>query len=220
MWQYVIPHFNQFLEAIELRKEEREDAESKAERIARSLASKYYPNQPFNPNWLLRVGSYGKGTACRPRSGLDMLFILLDADCARIQALQGNKQSQLLREVRECVRWMFPTTDLKADGQVVVAPFLSYEVDIVPAFSLGDGRYLIAHTPSGGSWRISDPGAEARDIRLADQASAGKSTHLNKMMKVWKRECSVELKSVFLEIMVNKFVEQWQYRNQTIYFYD
>lgn len=220
MWQYVIPHFTKFLENIELRKEERDDAEGKADRIARSLASKYYPNQTFNPNWLLKVGSYGKGTACRPRSDLDMLFILPDADCARICNLQSQRQSQLLQEVKRQVQWTFPNTDLRADGQVVVARFATYNVDIVPAFALGDGRYLIAHTSDGGRWGATAPHAEARDLFSADQLTAGKATHLNKMVKIWKRECNVPLKSVYLEIIVNLFVQQWQHRDMTIFYYD
>jgi hypothetical protein len=220
VWNYVIAHFDRFLQDIELRPEERQDADGKAERIARSLAAKYYPNQPFNPAWFIKVGSFGKGLACRPRSDLDMLFILPDADCGRIQQLQGNRQSQLLQEVKTQVSWTFPATNLRADGQVVIAPFNTYQVDIVPAFALGDGTYLTAHTGEGGSWNVTAPHAEARDIQAADQVSAGKSTHLNKMVKVWKRECNVEMKSVFLEIIVNKFVEQWQFRDQTLYYYD
>lgn len=61
---------------------------------------------------------------------------------------------------------------------------------------------------------------EYNDIVQADRLSAGKSTHLNKMVKVWKRECNVEMKSIFLEIMVNKFVSEWQYKDRTIFYYD
>ena len=67
---------------------------------------------------------------------------------------------------------------------------------------------------------MTNPGMEYNDIVQADRLSAGKSTHLNKMVKVWKRECNVEMKSIFLEIMVNKFVSEWQYKDRTIFYYD
>ena len=48
----------------------------------------------------------------------------------------------------------------------------------------------------------------------------GKATHLIKMLKAWKRECNVDIKSICLEVLANAFVAQWQYRHQTIYYYD
>jgi hypothetical protein len=41
-----------------------------------------------------------------------------------------------------------------------------------------------------------------------------------KMVKAWKRECSVEMKSISLEVLVCAFVEQWQFKLQTVYYYD
>jgi hypothetical protein len=66
LWKYVIPHFEQFLGELELRAPERLHAEGKADRIARSLFAKYYPDQTFNPSSCVKVGSYGKDTATRP----------------------------------------------------------------------------------------------------------------------------------------------------------
>ncbi len=76
MWAHVIRHFERFLGELELKDPERLDAEGKAERIARSLSAKYYPNQIFQPSSYVKVGSYGKGTATCPPTDLDMLFVL------------------------------------------------------------------------------------------------------------------------------------------------
>ena len=156
MWTYVIPHFEQFLDELDLKAPDRLIAEGKADRIARSLSAKYYPNQIFTPTSYVKVGSYGKGTATKPRSDLDMLFILPWDVYTRIEALVGNKQSQLLQEVKRTLLVTFPNTDLAADGQVVVAPFQTYNVDIVPAFRFTEGafngQYLTAHTGNGGRW--------------------------------------------------------------------
>lgn len=224
MWRYVIPHFEQFLGELELKLPERLDAEGKADRIARSLFAKYYPDQVFTPACYLKVGSYGKGTAIRPRTDLDMLFVLPWDVYARIEALTGNKQSQLLQEVRRTVLGTFPNTEIAADGQAVVAPFQTYNVDIVPAFRFitGDftGQYFIADTTDGGQWRLSNPVAEYNWLRQVDAAWAGKATHLIKMLKAWKRECNVEIKSICLEVLANVFVSQWEHRHQTIFYYD
>jgi hypothetical protein len=98
VWNYVIPHFNAFLKELELSADDRTDADSKADRIARSLFAKYYPDKLiFDPTCYVKVGSYGKDTACSACTDLDMLFVLPWSEYTRIEALTGNKQSQLLR---------------------------------------------------------------------------------------------------------------------------
>ena len=101
LWTHVIPHFEQFLVELELTDDQRTDAFGKATRLADSLASNYYPNQSFDPNVAMVSGSLGKHTAIRPPSDVDLIFILPRADFYRIRRLTGNKQSQLLQEVKK-----------------------------------------------------------------------------------------------------------------------
>jgi len=222
MWNYVIPHFNQFLSDLQLEPKHRTDAEGKAERIAKSLFAKYYPNQlVFDPNCYLVVGSYGKGNATQPCTDLDMFFVLPDEVCGRISRLQGNRQSQLLQEVKSALSITFPRTDLSADGQIVLCPFETYSVEVVPVLRLNEpGLFLTPHTGDGGSWRTSNPYAEYQHLRAADQLTNMKATHLTMMAKAWKRQCSVELKSVSLEVLASNFVSQWQHKEQTVFYYD
>jgi hypothetical protein len=149
-----------------------------------------------------------------------MLFILPNDVYWRFEKVQGNKQSQLLQEVKGALVWTFPTTPLRADGPVIAAPFISYHVEVLPAFRRDDGTYVTGHTSNGGSWRLSNPVAEYQELQYVDQISAGKGTQLNKMIKAWRRECTVDIKSISLEKLVNVFIEQWYWRNQTLYYYD
>ena len=41
-----------------------------------------------------------------------------------------------------------------------------------------------------------------------------------KMLKAWKRECNVEIRSVCLEVLATVFVNQWEFRDKTIFYYD
>ena len=114
----------------------------------------------------------------------------------------------------------FPSTDLSADGQVVKAPFVSYAVEVVPAFRCDDGTYLTCYTADGGSWRASNPMAEYRAIADLDAACGYKATHLIRMLKAWKRNCNVPLKSIVLEIAACSFVRQWPHNRQSVFWYD
>lgn len=213
-------HFRKFLSNINLTPNQKSDAVTKVENIARCLDGKYYQNS-HNLNTALIVGSYGKGTAIRPPSDIDMVYTLPDYIFSRIDRISSNGQSQLLQEVKRVLAAAFPSTELRADGQVVQVRFVSYAVDVVPAFfDRRNEMYLICHTPNGGSWRVSNPYEEYKAIESVDIKYGNKGTDLIKMLKVWRRECNVSLKSIMIEILVCSFICQWEYRDKSITWYD
>jgi hypothetical protein len=219
VWTYVIPHFTAFLSNLELTLSQREDALTKVESVGKCLHARYYDG-PYDPRRVVVVGSYGKGTAVRPPSDIDMLYLLPVSEYHRVNQLSWNGQSQLLQEVKRALVDSFPRTDLSADGQVVQAPFASYAVEVVPAFLCDDGTHITCNTASGGSWRSTNPVAECRAISELDAFYGNKATHLIKMMKAWKRNCSVPLKSIALEVVACSFVRQWPHNQQSIFYYD
>ena len=219
VWAYVTEHFTSFLRNVELTQSQRSDAMTKVHTVGRCLHAAYYLGA-YNPGNVLVVGSYGKGTAIRPPTDIDILYLLPVAEYHRINQVFGNGQSQLLQEVKRELADTFPRTDLSADGQVVLAPFESFAVEIVPTFLCNDGTYVTCHTAGGGSWRASNPKAEHNAIAVCDKACGNKATHLTKMLKAWKRTCNVPMKSIVLEIAACSFVWQWQYRQQSIFWYD
>jgi hypothetical protein len=219
LWLYVITHFTSFISNLELTMNQRDDAMTKVASVARCLHAYYYQGS-FDPSNIVVVGSYGKGTATRPPSDVDMLYLLPVSEYKRINQLIGNGQSQLLQEVKRTLSYTFPRTELSADGQVVKAPFNSFAIDVVPSFRCDDGIYITCHTPNGGSWRSSNPFAEYRTIAALDTIFENKATHLIKMLKVWKHNCKVPLKSIALEIVVCSFIRWWPHNTQSIYWYD
>lgn len=218
MWGYVIPHFTAFLSNLRLTQSQRDEAITKVRSVGRCLRAKYYQGA-YDPRNVVIVGSYGKGTAVRPPSDIDMLFLLPVSEYHRIDRVLANGQSQLLQEVKRALADTFPRTDLSADGQVVKAPFTSFAVEVVPAFRCNDGTYLTCHTANGGSWRASNPVAENRVIVDLDVACGNKAKNLIRMLKAWKRNCDVSLKSIALEIAVCSFVRQWPHNKQPISWY-
>jgi len=219
VWAYVIPHFTTFLSNLELTQSQRDDAMTKVNSVGRCLHAKYYQGAYDSANVVV-VGSYGKGTAVRPPSDIDILYLLPVSEYHRINQVFGNGQSQLLQEVKRALADTFPRTNLSADGQVVKAPFTSFAVEVVPAFRCDDGTYLTCHTAGGGSWRSSNPIAEYRAIADLDAIYGNKATHLIKMLKAWKRTCNVPLKSIAVEIAACSFVRQWPYNQQSIFWYN
>jgi Second Messenger Oligonucleotide or Dinucleotide Synthetase domain len=220
LWVHVVPHFEKFLAELDLTEEQRTDAYEKATRVAQSLAAKYYPDQDFDPNVAMVSGSVGKNTAIRPPSDVDVVFFLPRPNFFRIDHLEGNKQSQLLQEVKRALLVTYPRTDIRGDGPVVKVPFDSYFFEVLPVFVCDDGDLLTAHTSDGGSWLRFNPYKEAQQIHETDGRSLGKATNLIKMLKAWRNYCNVDVKSICLEVAANVFIDQWANKSQTMYFYD
>src|SRR5258708_21848040 len=88
-------------------------------RITRQLNTDFW-NTTSDTSHSLYVGSYGRNTATNGFSDLDMVFELPAALYWQYDAYTGNGQSTLLQSVRASVQRTYRTSDIGADGQVVV----------------------------------------------------------------------------------------------------
>ena len=89
----------------------------------------------------------------------------------RFEGRTGNRQSQLLQEVKGVLATTFTTTSLKGDGPVVKVPFTSYNVELIPAFSLTNGQYWVCMTDSGGYYKNADYDAESRRVKASNDST-------------------------------------------------
>jgi len=151
-------------------------------------------------------GSWGKGLAVRPPRDVDLFFVLPNEVYHRIEQRVGNRQSQLLQEVKGVLIEPYPRTPVQGDGQVVLVPFAHAPIEVVPAFRLQNGRLLICDAKGGGRYVETDLAAEIRALDLADKQFNGCGRLLVRMAKVWQRECNVPIKSFMLERLVLEFL--------------
>lgn len=133
---------------------------------------------------------------------------------------EGNKQSQILQEVKNVLLLEFGSTNIRGDGPVVVVPFHSYCVELIPAFVTSKGQYLICDTKAGGSYMTADYAAEADAITQSNRQSSDKTRHLIKMMKRWQGHCDVPLKSFLIELLAIEFISKWEHRDKSMVYYD
>jgi hypothetical protein len=151
---------------------------------------------------------------------VDVLFRLPDAVYHRFEQRIGNKQSQLLQEVKAVLLKSFPNTDVRGDGPVVKVPFKSYDVELVPAFKLQNGRYWIPVTTNGGSYKEFDADAECTHISDSEKKAKSNTRHLIRMMKCWQGYCSVPIKSFHFELLTVEFLSSWEYAGNSETYYD
>jgi hypothetical protein len=207
--------FRTFLNNIKLTDLQKADAETKIKSVSETLHAKYYPTLTYDGSTKLLIGSYGKHTHIRPPKDIDLLFKMPDSEFARFDGLAGNKQSQLLQEIRNLLKDKFHTTEeIKAWGKVILISFTegTHTVELLPAWRLPTGEYRIPNTENGGSWDIWNPSAEIKAIH--DSSTQTKHTKsLVRMLKAWVRNCGVPLKSFILEILVIDYLRD-QYNNE------
>jgi hypothetical protein len=166
------------------------------------------------------IGSWGKDTKIRPLRDIDILFVLPYSVYERFEKVSGNKQSQLLQEVKSVLADTYSSTKMRGDGQVVVVPFASQPVEVAPAFKLQNGRYWICNTHDGGKYKEIDPDAEIKAVSGSDSASNGNTRDLARMLKKWQENCSVSLKSFVLELLAIEFIAGWEHRGKSTVYYD
>ena len=211
--------FSQLLENIRLTSTQIDAGVSSRESVIRCLNAAYYGSSDVSAN-SLSVGSWGKFTRIRPPRDVDVLFRLPDAVYHRFEQRAGNKQSQLLQEVKGHLQRSFSSTNIKGDGPIVLVPFSAFSVEIIPAFRLTSGRYYISMTDSGGRYKTADYEAEISAVADSDKATNTNTRALVRMMKCWQGYCNVEMKSFWIEITAINFLKQWEHREKSKTYHD
>jgi hypothetical protein len=211
--------FDIFLSNLQLTSSQFQDGKTKHEGVRYCLNRNYYDSYSSTENSFL-VGSWGKSTEIRPPRDIDIMFVLPDSVYRRYQQVAGNKQSQLLQEVRGVLQKSYPNTKMRADGQVVMVPFESYAIEVAPAFLLTSGQFWICDTNNGGSYKVTDPAAEISNVKRSNDETVNNTRHLIRMLKRWQEYCSVPMKSFWLELLAINFLSTWEYRGKGTNWYD
>lgn len=209
-WYYLVPRFVRFLDSLALTYAQIADGWVKQAGVRSALNRAYWGYSSDTDHGFVS-GSWGKTLQVRPPRDVDLLFVLPWAEYERFEQRVGNRQSQLLQEVRNTLQATYPNTELRGDGQVVVVNFSTMPVEVIPAFELNDGRYLICDTRDGGRYIFTAPHAEISELDASDARNAGATRRLIRMAKQWQRHCNVPIKSFQLERLAVEFLDQWTY---------
>ena len=211
--------FSLLVADLQLTELQKADGYTKAFNIAKVLQAEYFEDaEPSPPYWL--VGSWGKATQVRPPRDLDMFFALPWSEKARFDARQGNVQSQLLQEVKEVLGAKYQQTTIRGDGQVVLVAFNTIAVEVVPVFLMNNRQFVMPDTNGGGQWKTVDPMAQVAAIDSPDKHLNGNVRALSQIMKLWKYERNVPLKSFIIELLVTDYITNRPYNSYDTYWYD
>jgi hypothetical protein len=168
------------------------------------------------------VGSYGRDTGIGKISDLDMAYQLPVALYEQYRGHAGNGQSALLQAVRASVQKTYNTTDIAADGQVLVINFTdNVKFEILPCFPHADGwSFIYPDSNGGGSWKVSNPRAEIAAIKNRNDETNGNLKRLCRMMRMWKDRQDVPMGGLLIDTLAYSFINTWGERDKSFMYYD
>ena len=215
----VAERFNKFLSNIQLTSVQIQEAQTKYNGVCKKLHDHYHASS-YDGSTKLLVGSYGKNTAIAPPTDIDVLFIMPYEEFDRYNSYSANGQSQLLQDVKNILLERYPDTYMRGEGQVVMVNFVSYNLEVIPGFLLKNGNYYISDTHFGGSWKETSPKSEMENITISNKRSKGNTIKLIKLIKTWKYNCKVSIKSFVIELGAVNFLKMWKYYDKSSVYYD
>lgn len=187
-------------------------------RITKRINLEYW-NSTSETEHSIYVGSYGRGTAIYT-SDIDIIVELPWSTKTRIDSHTGNKQSNLLTEVKNIILKDYTSSKISSDGQVVVIDFSDgVKFEIVPAFKYTDGSYCYPDTNNGGSWKSMDPKKEMDTFNARNNVHNKTMKILCRMVRAWNTNCIVTIPGELIDAMVYDFYFCADYVDKTPYTY-
>ena len=205
--------FQEFLQNLAI--DNKEEISNRYGEITKVLNVKYRNTESKTSN-SLQVGSYGRFTAIKSISDLDMVYILPWTEYERFK---NGRQSALLQEVKKTIRSRYPKTEMRGDGQVVVISFTNYQIEVLPAFEYEDGSFLYPDTNDGGSWKTTKPRLEIKAISDLHQAKNQNLRTLCKMIRSWKNYHGVAMGGLLIDSVAYNFLNSTTYYDDKSFTY-
>lgn len=153
----------------------------------------------------LMVGSYGRFTAIRGISDLDLLYILPSSLWDTYKGEDGP--SDALSRTRNVIQARYSTTSVKVDRLVVVVQFQNFKFEVQPVFEQEDGSFQYPDTYSK-SWKVTKPRDEIKAISTYDDMTSGNLRNLCKMARAWKNKHGVPMGGLLIDTLAYNFFQK------------
>jgi len=190
-------------------------------RITKQLNKDFW-NTESDTAHSLYVGSYGRDTAARGVSDLDVAFTLPYSVYQQYDAHAGNGQSALLQAVRSSIARTYANSYIGGDGQVVALNFTDdIRFEILPVFLNKDGTsFTFADSNGGGSWKVCNPRAEMSAFSARNTATNGNLKAVGRMARIWRDKHGVPLSGMLIDTLAYQFIETWENRDKSYMYHD
>lgn len=155
----------------------------------------------------LMVGSYGRHTAIKGVSDLDLIFVLPPG--IRLDYDGDTGPRRLLERVRDDLKARHKNTSIRVDQCVVRVQFTSnaFKFEVQPAFENDDGSFDYPDTMSE-SWKLTKPRDEIAATKECNDRTSTNMRHLARMTRAWKNMNGVNIGGLLIDTLVYRFFAQ------------
>jgi hypothetical protein len=189
-------------------------------RITRQLNTDFW-NTTSDTAHSLYIGSYGRDSAAKGVSDVDIYFRLPGAMYTQYNGHASNGQSALLQAVKTSMQNTYATSALKGDGQVVAVHFsdgITFEV--LPGFLNQGGTVTFPDANDGGSWKTCDPQAEMTAFSDRNTDCNHNLKAICRMARIWKTQHSVPISGMLIDTLAYQFIANWAYKEKSYFYHD
>jgi len=93
--------------------------------------------------------------------------------------------------------------------------------EIVPGVLLKDDKgFFYPDTNMGGSWKITNPQSEIKEIKEKNDTRNSNLKRLCRMIRAWKDNCSVPIGGLLIDTFAYNFLRSWTHKDMSFLYYD
>lgn len=179
---------------------------ARRDEIAKAL-NKDFRSKDGCTDYRLMVGSFGRHTAIKGVSDLDMIFILPAGIRSDYDGETGPRR--MLERVRDDLKARYTNTDIRVDQCVVRLQFASnaFKFEVQPAFENSDGSFAYPDTKAKG-WKVTKPRDEITATKECNDHTSTNMRHLARMARAWKNQNGVNMGGLLIDTLVHNFFGQ------------
>ncbi len=166
--------------------------------------NKYFRDNDSKITNTLQVGSYGRRTAIKGISDLDMLYIMPNSDW---DTYKDGGQSKILCDVRDAILERYPNTIIKVDRYVVAVEFTNFTIEACPVFEQEDGSFKYPDTYDDGKWKITKPKEEMQAMQDMNNDKNKNLYRLCRMTRAWKNKYGVNMGGLLIDTLAYNFLD-------------
>ncbi len=181
------------------------DIASRRDEITKAL-NKEFRSKEGCTDCKLMVGSFGRHTAIKGVSDLDMIYIL--PRDIRAFYRDENGPRRILERVRDVLKGRYPNTEVAVDRCVVRVQFVknAFKFEIQPAFEDESGNFKYPDTYAK-SWKVTKPYDEIDATKKCNDLTSSNMRHLARMVRAWKNAHGVNMGGLLIDTLVYRFFE-------------
>ncbi len=178
--------------------------------IALALNNYYWRIKSDTRN-ILYLGSFGRDTAIKELSNVNLMVVLPPQEYQRLEKWPGNVQRTMLREMRDFMTKINEDAHISQDNCLLLPYNKPPIFEILPAVAAPKKNgYIYPDPDNGGSWGIFNP---VREIEVLDEFNYnfnGKVKHLARMTRAWKFQHKVVFPSMLIDTLAMSFMDDWE----------